>query len=71
MASCLVCEGTPGKYPIFNSNGKFLYNIECPECFGSGEDYSEEDEAERQQELFAQMQRAKYEAALLEMRSET
>ena len=71
MADCLVCEGTPGKYPIINSRGKHLYNIACPECDGKGNTFSEEDDEEREQELFATLQREKYEAALIAMRSAT
>jgi hypothetical protein len=33
---CDVCCGT-GAYPVINTKGATLYNITCPECYGSGQ----------------------------------
>jgi hypothetical protein len=35
-SACDVCYGTPGKYPIHNRFGHLLYEIACPECYGTG-----------------------------------
>ena len=32
---CGVCGGS-GTYPIFDSHGRELYSIACPECMGTG-----------------------------------
>ena len=61
---CLVCEGTPGYYPIHDSRGRHLYNIRCPECEGTGET-EEEFDARAQLER----DRSRYEAALAETRA--
>lgn len=61
---CLVCEGTPGYYPVIDSRGKHLYDIRCPECDGTGETY--EEFTERRQ---AEQDRARYEAAMAETRA--
>lgn len=61
---CNVCEGTPGLYPVMTSSGRHLYDIECPECMGSGMSEAEF-EAERQ----AKKDRAKYEAAMAECKA--
>lgn len=37
---CEVCNGE-GDYPIINNFGTTLYNITCPECDGTGEEYEE------------------------------
>lgn len=37
MKECDVCCGM-GRYPIINRMGQQLYEIRCPECFGTGED---------------------------------
>jgi hypothetical protein len=34
--SCDVCEGTPGRYPIHNSKGLQVFEIDCPACGGTG-----------------------------------
>lgn len=33
--SCDVCYGTPGFYPVIDRFGSQLYEIVCPECFGT------------------------------------
>jgi hypothetical protein len=62
--SCEVCNGTPGRYPIHNKFGKQLYEIECPECFGSGLT-DEEADLEMQKRDDAR----RYEAAMAETRT--
>lgn len=32
---CNICGGE-GQYPIINMNGREVYSIRCPECYGSG-----------------------------------
>lgn len=61
--SCQVCNGLK-TYPIINDGGKHLYDIECPECLGSGLTEEEAALARRQRE-----DRARYEAAISEMRA--
>jgi hypothetical protein len=42
---CEVCCGE-GAYPVIDKWGKERFCISCPECFGSGEAFSETDEPE-------------------------
>lgn len=32
---CHVCAGT-GDMPVIDTRGRHLYDIDCPECFGTG-----------------------------------
>ena len=70
---CDVC-GASGKYPIHNARGKMVCEIECPVCCGFGHDFGEAAEvaAEVAAEKAASAEdaalRAKYAAALEEMR---
>lgn len=34
---CEVCNGQ-GTYPIISVQGSHLYDIRCPECFGTGDE---------------------------------
>ena len=62
---CDACCGA-GMYPIFNSRGREVYSIRCPECFGLGSTETEEETVER---LAGEGQRRKYEQAMREKRS--
>ncbi len=62
--ACDVCYGTPGRYPIIDRYGAQLYEIACPECAGTGLN-----EAEFDFEQQHKADRAKYEAAMAEMRA--
>jgi hypothetical protein len=33
--SCDVCDGNPGRYPIYNNKGRVVFEIECPACGGT------------------------------------
>ena len=36
IEECEVCCGI-GTYPVINKHGSTLYEMSCPQCFGSGE----------------------------------
>lgn len=61
--ACDVCDGTPGRYPIFNNRGGQVFEIDCPACGGTGMTDSEWDD-----HLQTTSDRLRYEAAMREMR---
>jgi hypothetical protein len=63
IMSCDVCQGL-GTYPIHNQSGTQLYDIQCPDCFGTGE--TEEENLAR---FDRERDETRYESAMREMRA--
>lgn len=68
VKECDVCGGE-GRCPIFDIHGNERYNVECPECAGTGDGRSLEDwMADNEAAAFAATQKAKYDTIMAEKR---